>query len=124
MNTIKINKLQLKKAIALANAIGRYDELERNASFISATKLEARRSILRRQIQELLDSPKEESQVVQIQISLTPEELEKKSSFTLKDLLSSRPSRRKEFVLEDEEENILGLLESQYPQIYQFMVKK
>ena len=123
MNAIKINKLQLKKAISLATLVGRYSELERNAPFIGSTKLEARKAVLKRQIKELLGSPKKEENI-QIQITLSPEELERKSSLSLKDILSSRPSRRKEFVFEEDEENILGLLEHDYPQIYQFVVKE
>ena len=124
MNAIKINKLQLKKAITLSNLLGRYSELERNASFMSATKLEARKAVLRRQIKEILGSPKEEQQSVQINITLTQEELESKKNLSLSDILSSRPSRRKEFILEDEQENIFGVIERQYPEVYQFMVKE
>jgi len=130
MNKSTLTKKEAKRLIEIAVLFGRIDELERQQANIPQTFALARKTVLERQLKELLNQGQEEQEEIQINITVRQDELENKRNLTLSEIIEKKigsltPKRRKpSIIVEDEEIDLFGFLEREYPKVYQYFVKR
>jgi len=131
MRTIKVNENDLKKALELSALVGRLDELDRQKGSIKTTAIMARRAILERQIEGLLEKRNRKDddaeQNIQIQITLTQEELRnaKEKNISFNDIFNKVTRKSSRRVSEESELfDILSSVIEERPEIFQYVVKR
>jgi hypothetical protein len=105
-----LNQKQLKKIMDVSAIAGRYDELNRLEGYVPSATISRRKSILKRQLVELLSEDKKEEKTVNIRIEIPEEKTEPKEkksslSFNLSSLLAGKYNE----VVEDNDEILVAL---------------
>ena len=107
---LTLNQKQLKKIMSISATAGRLDELNKLEGYVPSATISRRKSMLKKQLQELIGKEEKEEHVINIRIDVPEERTTKKEksfAVSLKNILSGKFNE----VEEDDDETFVSFKE-------------